>query len=446
MLAGSGEESLRRFIAEHMAAEVREARSEKELIEMLQGIRHSLAGTKLQGALKTGPSSAKLVLVSESGERHELAYELEPDAPHGLLKLFIDSGGESSFPDVEENMSDREMAEALRTHMKELVDAGRFSGAVLLAKDGEVLFQEAYGLASKRYDMPNRIDTKFNLGSMNKMFTAVAIVQLAEKGKLDFNDFLIEHVPDYPNREVAEKVTIHHLLTHTSGMGSYWNEKFEATWPRIRTVDDLIPLFAGDPLHFEPGARFEYSNSGFAVLGLVVEKVTAQSYYDYVRENIYEPAGMSDTDCYEMDRPVRNLAIGYTRMGPEGHQESPGPRRNNLFMHTVKGGPAGGGFSTVGDMLRFSEALRSHKLLSPESTETLLTGRVDMAPDRKYAYGFGDSLARGHRFHGHTGGAPGINAVFRFFPDLGYTYVALANYDEAAMPVDRFVQEMITRR
>src|SRR5262249_35303008 len=161
----------------------------------------------------------------------------------------------------------------------------------------------------------------------------VAIAQLAQQGKLAFTDPIGKHLPYYPNKDAARKVTIHHLLTHTSGIGDYFNQKFmEASKDRFRTIADFFPLFADKPLAFEPGKEFRYSNAGFMVLGAVVEKVSGQNYYDYVREHIYKPAGMVNTDAYEMDHDTPNLAIGYTSRDPSG-RSVPGGRKNNLFLH-----------------------------------------------------------------------------------------------------------------
>lgn len=343
-------------------------------------------------------------------------------------------------------LRDSEMAKNIEQFVDQLAARDEFSGAVLLAKDGKPFFQKAWGRANVRYDVPNRVDTKFNLGSMNKMFTAVAIAQLVEKGKLSFDDKVGKHLPDYPNQEVREKVTLHHLLTHTSGLGSYWNAKYDATWPRIRTVQGFLATFAEEPPRFEPGARFEYSNAGFIVLGAVIEKASGMDYYDYVRENIFKPAGMNDTDCYEMDREVPNLAFGYTNNGPDGQREA-GPRRSNLFLHSVRGGPAGGGFSTVQDLLRFHLALRAGKLLGAKMTETVLTGKVNMGGSgMQYGYGFGTQGAEGRRIVGHNGGAPGISAWLDMYWDSGYTVAALSNYDRGTFPVMRRAKEMLTQQ
>ncbi|MGB6339010.1 MAG: serine hydrolase domain-containing protein, partial [Candidatus Aminicenantaceae bacterium] len=176
--------------------------------------------------------------------------------------------------------------------MKRLCERDVFSGTVLIAKGKDVLYSFACGEASKRFHVPNNIDTKFNLGSMNKMFTSTSIVQLAEKGKLSFQDPISKYVDEsWLPEEITSKVTIHHLLTHTSGLGSYFNEAFmNGSRARFRTLEDFKPLVKDEKLAFEPGKRFQYSNTGMFFLGVVIESVTGQSYFDYIRENIYKPA------------------------------------------------------------------------------------------------------------------------------------------------------------
>jgi D-alanyl-D-alanine carboxypeptidase len=340
-------------------------------------------------------------------------------------------------------MSEAEIASSLAAYLDGLGKEDKFSGVVLIAKNGKPVFEKTYGLADKRNQTPNKIDTKFNLGSMNKMFTSVAIAQLAERGKLAFTDTVGKHLPDYPNKAVADKVTIHHLLTHTSGMGSYWNDKFDKNRSNIKTVSDYVALFVDDPLSFEPGARFQYSNSGFIVLGAIIEKVSGQSYYDYVKEHIFKPAGMKNTDAYELSQPTPNMAMGYTRMGDNGPE--PGPRKENAHTRPNRGGPAGGGYSTAEDLLKFHIALRDHKLLSAKYTDLITTGKVETGRG-KYAYGFGDQKVNGKRAFGHTGGAPGIASSLEMYPELGYTVVVMTNYDPPdMMPVVRKIQEMLTR-
>ena len=328
-------------------------------------------------------------------------------------------------------IDDAAVTKELDAFLERAVAADEFSGAVLLARNDQVVFEKAYGLANKDTNTPNKIDTKFNIGSMNKMFTGVAIAQLAERGKLSFNDTVGKLLPDYPNKEVA-KVTVHQLLTHTSGMGSYHNEAYFSNLDKMKTVGDLLPLFVNDRLAFEPGTRWQYSNSGYVVLGLIIEKVSGQDYFDYVKQNIFKPAGMVNTDSYEISKSVPNLALGYTRMQFGRGPDPSGPRRQN--SRPAKGSPAGGGYSTVEDMLKFSVALRSNKLLNQKYTELVMKGQVEtQGSGAKYGYGFGDKEINGQRIVGHNGGAPGIGANVDIFPTLGYTAVVLTNYDPPAM-------------
>ena len=338
------------------------------------------------------------------------------------------------------------MAKEIEAALERAVAADTFSGAVLIARNGAPVFKKAYGMANREKRVENRTDTKFNLGSMNKMFTSVAIAQLAERGKLSYDDTIAKHLPDYPNREVAAKVTIHQLLTHTSGLGNYMTAAWMEKRGEIKTVADLLPYFAGEPLKFAPGTSWQYSNAGFVVLGLIVEKLSGQSYFDYVRARIFKPAGMSDTDSYESTREVANLATGYTRRGAGGGPVKPDePRRPNAFWLPFKGSPAGGGYSTLDDLLKFDRALRTHKLLNAKFTELITTGKVD-APFGKYAYGFGDSRVNGKRYVGHNGGAPGIAAQFESYTDTGYTVIVLANYDPpAVMPLVREIEQIVTK-
>ncbi len=346
---------------------------------------------------------------------------------------------------VKSAANDTDLVKQVGTYLDEAAAGDKFSGAVLIAKNGQPLFKKAYGFANKENSIANNVDTKFDLGSMNKMFTAIAIAQLVERGKLSFTDTVGKLIPDYPNKAVAEKVTVHHLLTHTSGMGTYFNEKFQAKLNNLRTVSEYLPLFVDEPLAFEPGAKWQYSNSGFTLLGLIVEKVSGLSYYDYVKQNIFKPAGMVNTDSYERDKEVANIAIGYTKMGEHGRLDPAATRRANTPMRPSKGSPAGGGYSTVDDLLKFGIALRDHKLFSQKYTEMITTGKVEMgAPGRKYGYGFGEDLSSGRRIVGHNGGGPGIGANFDLFTESGYTVVVLGNYDPPAMmPVVMKIRELL---
>jgi CubicO group peptidase (beta-lactamase class C family) len=346
-------------------------------------------------------------------------------------------------PAPAKRLSEAEALAEITAFLNQQAAEDKLSGAVLIAKDDKPVFKKAYGLADKSAKTANQTDTKFNLGSMNKMFTAVAIAQLVEKGKLAFDDKVGKILPDYPNRDVREKVTVHQLLTHTSGLGSYWNKKFEERRASIKTVADYLALFADEPPQFEPGARFQYSNSGFIVLGAVIEKVSGQNYYDYVRQHIYQPAGMSNSDAYEMTEQTGNMAMGYTS---EGEGPSSKTRKENSGSRPNRGGPAGGGYSSAEDLLKFAVALRQNKLISARSLELVTTGKVKMGGGGNlYAYGFGDLRVNGKRSFGHNGGAPGIASSLSIFPELGYTVIVMTNYDPPnMMPVVRKLEQLVT--
>jgi CubicO group peptidase (beta-lactamase class C family) len=324
----------------------------------------------------------------------------------------------------DQKISETEVIRNLEAHLGRLASDDNFSGAVLVARKGRPFFMRAYGLASWGFNVPNRVDTKFNLGSMNKMFTGLAVVQLAEQGKLSFDDPVGKHLPEYPNTEVAEKVSIHHLLTHTSGMGSHFTEEYmQASKTRFRKVDDYLPLYVDVSLVFEPGEGWQYSNSGFILLGAIIEAVSGEDYFDYIQEHIYLPTGMLNTDSYDIDIDVPNMAVGYTKMFGS-------PRRNNIFYHAIKGSPAGGGYSTVEDLLRFANAIQEHELLSEEFTDILLSSKVDTdRGDQTYAYGFHEEIFSGIPIVGHGGGAPGINSMLDMYPGSGYTVAVMTNYD-----------------
>ena len=266
-------------------------------------------------------------------------------------------------------------AKELQSYLDSVAAENKLSGVLLVAKDGKTIASKAAGVANKATKAAIDLNTKFNLGSMNKMFTSVAIAQLAQAGKLSFTDTVGKHLPDYPNKEVADKVTIHHLLTHTSGLGMYWNEKWMAQREKLLTVAAHLPLFASDPPAFPPGEKFQYSNSGFMVLGAIIEKVSGQDYYSYMQEHVFKPAGMNDTGFYEPGKETPNLAIGYTTRSEDGKPLA--EPRDNTNMREIKGGPAGGGYSTAPDMVKFHQALLGHKLLDKKHTELITTGKVD---------------------------------------------------------------------
>ena len=288
-------------------------------------------------------------------------------------------------PQIREGLTRDEIVSSIAGYVEELAAADRFSGVVLVANAGETLLARAWGMANEHEK--NTLDTKFNIGSINKVLTRKAIEQLADAGRLDLDDTLREHLPDYP-APAADRITLRQLLEQRSGLGDFFGPKYVGAPPSsLRELSDFLPLFVDEPLRFEPGTSQRYSNAGYVVLGLVVERVSGQRYRDYVRDQIFAPAGMQNSGFWARDEEVARRATGYTLRGPVG----PLPKRvpND---DTLPGRPssAGGAYTTVGDLLRLFRWL----------------GETEI---------------------GVGGGAPGLNAVVEI--EGGWTVIALSNYD-----------------
>lgn len=353
--------------------------------------------------------------------------------------LLTNAQGVRAAENTPHELSSQQAIEQLESFINDQAEADKFSGTVLLSKNGETLYSAAHGLASKRFNVPNNLETKLNLGSMNKMFTSVAIMQLAEDGKIALTDTIDKYVgDDWLEKEISQQIQIQHLLTHASGLGSYFNADFrDGSRLRFRNLEDFKPLVKGDTPQFTPGTAYRYSNTGMLLLGVIIEAASGQSYYDYVRDRIYSPTQMSLSGCYDMDQPIQNLAIGY-------HPSSKNDTGwvNNYLLHVVKGGPAGGCFSTVGDLQRFAEALTGHQLLSKESTDRLLSPKPEFHSEN-YGFGFRLSGTDENRIVGHSGGFFGISANLDVFLDKGYVAVVLSNYSGASRPIRDKIRELI---
>jgi D-alanyl-D-alanine carboxypeptidase len=363
---------------------------------------------------------------SENGIWLEIDLRFEPESGKiaGLrLRPSVPPGDLPS----EDSMSESEAMDGIREKLEELTGGGEFSGTVLIAREGEPVFIEAFGLASREFSVPNRVDTKYNLGSINKIFTKTAVALLLSEGGLSLDDRLGDHLPDYPNREAAEKVTVRHLIEMTSGIGDFFGERFmEIPKSQLRTLEDYLPLFADEPLEFEPGTSNRYSNGGYVVLGLVVQHAAGENYFDYVRGHIFEPAGMKDTDSYEADEIVENLACGYTRFDFDGEEREP---CRNIYTRPARGSSAGGGYSTVQDLLRFVGAMESGALLAPEYGVWVFGGPEPTDRDARRTDSTEEASGDGLPAIVIGGGAPGINAFLENKAAGRYTVIVLTNLD-----------------
>ena len=364
-----------------------------------------------------------LVQERQSDQMVRLFFEVEAAEPHHITRLDLEAiprPAEFALP----HLSQSELTTAARKQLEQEAAGGHFAGAVLITKDGKPILSEAYGLADREHKTPNTLKTRFRIGSMNKMFTAVATLQLVQAGKLGLQDLIGKYLTDYPNKNVATKVTIHHLLTHTGGTGDFFGPKFDAHRLELRTLQDYVNLYGKRDLEFEPGSKWEYSNYGFLLLGVIIEKVSGQSYYNYVHDHVYVPAGMTSTASDPENQAVADRSIGYTKMDSTVWT----PNTDTLPW---RGTSAGGGYSTVEDLARFAAALKDHKLLNAQYTDMLTTGKPG-TPDNSYAYGFGDRKVNGIRCFGHGGGAPGMNGELKICSANGYVIAVLANLDPPA--------------
>lgn len=424
----------KKYVEENFGAEMLKRPMDRHL-NFFSTLYDNARGIEVHGVQEVKPNQATmLVKYKLTGDWDGLLLIVEPEAPHKIAGI----GFRLPKPPASDakKLSEKEVAAELGLLVKKLADADVFSGAVLLAKDGVVLYKGAFGMANKDFDVPNRVDTKFNLGSMNKMFTAVAISQLVEKNKLSFEDPLSKFIPDFPDTESAAKIKIKHLLSHTAGLGGYFSPKWaQRSRGDIRTVDDMMGLVKGEEkLLFEPGSRWQYSNTGMMVLGKIIEIASGQNYFDYVRENISVPAGMTNTDCYELDKVNRNLAVGYDK----SYTDTGTTFGNNIFMHVMRGGPQGGGYSTVEDLLKFERALRGGKLLGAEMVKTLTTAKPEL---NSPSYGFGFQIDE--KTFGHSGGFPGINSNLDMFRDTGWTAIVMSNYSRGGGPVIQKMKRLV---
>jgi len=301
---------------------------------------------------------------------------------------------------------------------------GEFSGVVLIARDGEVVFEKSVGLARREQKVPNNLRTRINVGSITKVFTRVMITQLQKEGRLEFDDHIARHLPDYPDPEIARKVTIQHLLDMSSGLGDIFGERYDAT-PKdeIINLSDYLNLFAGEPLEFEPGTSKRYSNAGYIVLGLIIEKLTGTPYAQTVAKRVFEPAGMTGSALLARSDLPDDTAFGYTREGwmaaMRGGEPPTGDWRLNADTLPGRGSSAGGSYSNARDLLAFDDAVAAGTLCDP-------------------------TYWRDHGGMGFAGGASGINATLESHWDSGWTIVVLANLDPpAAMRLTRSMREIL---
>lgn len=358
-----------------------------------------------------------LLSTTETDDFYREVVEMDPADPMRKV-VFSQASAERPVEFAIPRLSRSGVTGALDRRAAELVAAGKFTGTMMVEHGGKILTQRAWGVADRSRNIPVTLDTKFRIGSDSKMFTAIAVLQLVEAGKLSLDGTVGKYLPDYPSSAFAREVTIRQLLTHTGGAGDIFGPEFDAHQAELRTNADYVKLFgARDPDHSEQGQK-AYSNYGFVLLGHIVEHVSGEDYYDYVRRHVFEPAGMTSTGSLPENESVPLRAPGYTHDGDK--------LVDNASTLPYRGMAAGGGYSTAGDLIRFARALQAGKLISKAMLEQATRAQN---PDRWYGLGFEIHGEGAAAYWGHGGGAPGMNAAFRVYPASDTVIVALSNID-----------------
>jgi CubicO group peptidase (beta-lactamase class C family) len=328
--------------------------------------------------------------------------------------------------------------------IQELVNDGKFSGVVLVANDDHPILEKAYGMANYRNHVANQIDTLFCIASMGKMFTGVAITQLAQNHQLSFDDHISKYISGFPS-SIGDRVTLAELLTHTSGMGDIALSRHPDHQTQSSTLTEQLTEIKKQPLQFLPGSRHSYSNDGYIVLGAVIEKVSGMSYENYIATHIFQPADMH-TASFGIYQPskVPNMAVGY-------YTKTPYENRHVAYIEFDEpqiANPSGGAYASVKDMYKFAIALKNHTLLNSEYTAIATTGKVKTMRtgnnnNDTYAYGFNDRHVKGARIIGHNGGNPGYEGQLDIYIDKGSVVIVLANLANSSHSVIESVEHQI---
>ena len=366
----------------------------------------------------------------------QLAVRARRDGRQGLFVLVVDPKQSDKltqatlFPMEDASLyatwpkgpaSHERIAELVRAAIDKLAAADQFSGCVTVKVSGTVLLDECRGMAERSFAVPADHRTRFHVGSIGKMFTAVAIAQLVESGKLSWKTTLAEALPEYPDQQLARRVTLWQLLHHTAGLGDFMVDAYFQHRERYIDPADYLDLIANQPVSGEPGKQWSYSNAGYVLLGRIVEKASHETYDDYIQHHVFAPAGMASSGFDRLDDVVPGLATGYYREGVFSHDW-----KAAWLKLGAKGGPAGGGYSTNSDLIAFATALRDGRLLKAATLPTLFDDEVPAGPGA-YAAGFGDRLSHGAHIRGHTGGIEGTTANLQIVWETGAVVALTSN-------------------
>lgn len=418
-------ESIQQWAPTILSASV-DAESRAAFLKQLAVAVRESGGVDFVDARTQGPPGMLVVTIKgrRTGQRVAVVLLPDPEQPGKLAMVDMVPVGDptlyAGWPET--GASQAEIVRLTKTALDQLVRTKDFSGCVTVSDGEKTILDECRGLAERRFNIPVDRQTKFHIASMGKMFTAVAIAQLVEAGKLSWEDTLALRVPEYPDQTVAKKITVWQLLHHTSGLGDYIvPELFEH---RKKFVDpvDYLDLIARQPKVGEPGGEWSYSNSGYVVLGRIIENVSGESYFDYIQRHVFTPAGMAASGFDRLDDVVPQLAVGYYREGAFSDTW-----KADWFENVYAAAPDGGGYSTNADLLRFSAALRAGKLVQPATLAKMFEDVVPAAGPGGYAAGFGERVSHGRHIRGHPGGIEGTDANLAIVWETGATVALTSN-------------------
>ncbi len=394
------------------------------LKQLANAVRDS-GGVDFVDARTQGPPGMLVVTIKgrRTGQRVAVVLLPDPEQPGKLAMVDMvpidDPALYADWPETAASYA--EIARLTEAALDILVLTNDFSGCVTVTDGAKMIVDKCLGTAERRFNVPVDRETKFHIGSMNKMFTAVAIAQLVEARKLSWEDTLALRVPEYSDHVAAKKITVWQLLHHTSGLGDFLvPELFEH---REKFVDpsDYLGLIARQPKVSEPGGEWSYSNAGYMLLGRIIENVSGESFFDYMQRYVFTPAGMAASGFDRLDDVVPQLAVGYYREGAFSDVW-----KSDWLKVPYRGSPAGGGYSTNADLLRFSDALLSGKLVKPATLAIMFEDPVPAGPGG-YAAGFGDRVSHGRHIRGHAGGIEGTDANLAIVWETGATIALTSN-------------------
>ena len=365
-------------------------------------------GVDFVDARTQGPPGMLVVTIKghRTGQKAVMVLAADPARPDKLAQAALFPLDDPTLYDTwpKGPASHAEIASVTRSTLDKLVRTTDFSGCLTVVDGAETIFDECRGIADRNSGTPIDRETRFHIGSMDKMFTAIAIAQLVESGKLSWDATLAKLVPEYPDHATASKITVWQLLHHTAGLGDFFVPEFFQSRERFVNPADYLDLIARQPKVGEPGGDWNYSNAGYILLGRIVEKASGENYFDYIQRHVFAPAGMSDSGFDSQEDITPKLATGYFHDGVFSTVW-----KANWMTLPFKGSPAGGGYSTNVDLLRFAKALRDAKLVKRDTLNKMFDGEVPAGPGG-YAAGFGDRVSHGRHIRGHAGGAPGMDA------------------------------------